>query len=76
MLRWPRRARHPRGTAVAPGSERGASSIEYALLVAAVAAVLVAVLLGVASIVRDAFSNTDDCFRNGGTSSNCASPSP
>jgi pilus assembly protein Flp/PilA len=45
----------------------GASTVEYALLVAAVAAVLLAVVLGLASIVRDAFRTTDDCVTSGST---------
>lgn len=68
MLRFARRARR---SAPRPGvrrAERGASGVEYALLVAAVAAVLVAVLLGIASIVKDAFSTTDDCLSGRGSS--------
>lgn len=56
-----------------PGSrhDRGASTLEYALLVAAVAAVLVAVLIGIGSIVKDAIDRSDDCISSGGTSTNC-----
>ena len=49
----------------------GASAVEYALLVAAVAAVLLAIVLGLASIVKDAFQNTGDCIDGSGTGSNC-----
>lgn len=56
-------------------SDTGASAIEYALLAAAVAAVLVAVLFGVGSIVEDAFNHANDCVTSGGTSSSCTTPS-
>jgi pilus assembly protein Flp/PilA len=46
--------------------DTGASAVEYALLVAAVAAVVVAVVLGLAGIVRDAFQGTTDCVSGSG----------
>jgi pilus assembly protein Flp/PilA len=57
-------------------SERGASAVEYALLVAAIAAVVVAVTLGLASIVKDAFGHTSDCVSSGGSSTSCPSNAP
>lgn len=59
-----------------PGAraERGASALEYALLVAAVAAVVVAVIVGIGSIVKDAIDHTNDCVTTGGTSTNCPAP--
>jgi Flp pilus assembly pilin Flp len=50
--------------------DEGASAVEYALLVVAIAAVLLAIIIGLASIVRDAFQNVSACASNGG-SSNC-----
>ena len=44
----------------------GASAVEYALLVAAIAAVLLAVIFGLASIVKDAFENTTSCVNGAG----------
>ena len=39
-------------------SDKGASSVEYALLVGAIAAVLVIVLFSVGGLVRDIFAST------------------
>jgi len=65
----PRRARRRR--------DDGASAVEYTLLVAAVAVVVLAVILGLASIVKDAFGSTSDCVGSNGTSTNCpATPTP
>jgi pilus assembly protein Flp/PilA len=75
MHRFLRRARRPAAPAGAGRADRGASSVEYALLVAAIAAVLIAVLLGLASIVKDAFSSTGDCIDSGGASTSCPTPS-
>lgn len=38
--------------------DRGASAVEYGLLVAAIAAVIVSVVFGLGSLVRGVFSNT------------------
>ena len=38
--------------------DRGASAVEYGLMVAAIAAVIVAVVFGLGGLVRDTFSNT------------------
>jgi len=57
--------------------EGGASAVEYALLVAAIAAVVLAVVLGLASIVRDAFQNTTDCVSGGASGVSCqTTPAP
>ena len=63
--------RRARGPLQAP-PEHGASALEYALLIAAVVAVLVAVLFGIGSIVKDAFNHSSDCLTGGGTSTSCA----
>jgi pilus assembly protein Flp/PilA len=49
----------------------GASAVEYALLLAAIAAVLLAVVLGLASIVKDAFSSTTGCVAARGQGAPC-----
>jgi pilus assembly protein Flp/PilA len=38
--------------------DRGASAVEYGLLVAAIAAVIVGVVFGLGTLVKDAFSHT------------------
>jgi len=38
--------------------DRGASAVEYGLMVAAIAAVIVAVVFGLGSLVKDTFSST------------------
>jgi len=74
--RAPRDVRsHPR-TGPQPHSEPGASTLEYVLLAAAVAAVLAAVLLGIGSIVKDAIDHANDCYTSRGTSTNCPTPAP
>jgi len=55
--------------------DEGASAVEYALLVAALAAVILAVILGLASIVKDAFQHTDDCVSTSGRNCPTASAS-
>lgn len=54
--------------------DHGASALEYILLVTAVAAVIVAVLAGIGSIIKDAFDHSSDCL-TGGTSTSCPAPS-
>jgi pilus assembly protein Flp/PilA len=54
-------------------SAQGASAVEYALLVAALAVVVLAITLGLASIVKDAFSSA--CVRSGGAGTGCVSTS-
>jgi pilus assembly protein Flp/PilA len=41
-------------------SDRGASAVEYGLMVAAIAAVIVGVVFGLGSVVHDAFGKTCD----------------
>lgn len=43
----------------------GASAVEYGLLVAAIAAVIVAVVFGLGSVVKDVFSKTSSCISTG-----------
>jgi len=54
-----------------PDRERGASAVEYGLLVAAIAAVIVAVVFGLGALVRDAFNSTGGCLSGNGTSNSC-----
>ena len=47
-------------------SDRGASAVEYGLLVAAIAAVIVAIVFGLGRIVKDKFSSTSSCISASG----------
>jgi pilus assembly protein Flp/PilA len=46
--------------------EEGASAVEYGLLVAAIAAVIVAVVFGLGTIIKGKFSTTSSCIANSG----------
>jgi pilus assembly protein Flp/PilA len=49
--------------------DRGASAVEYGLMVAAIAAVIVAIVFGLGGLVRETFTDTCDQIRteSGGT---------
>jgi pilus assembly protein Flp/PilA len=51
-----------RRSLLARRSERGASAVEYALMVAAIAAVIVVVVFALGGVVNSAFDNTTDCL--------------
>ncbi len=51
--------------------DAGASAVEYGLLVAAIAAVIVGVVFGLGGIVSDTFSQTEECFQLGQNGPNC-----
>ena len=59
-LAWTIRIRHR--------SDDGASAVEYGLLVAAIAAVIVAVVFGLGSLVNDVFTKTSSCILTSGSS--------
>ena len=42
--------------------DEGASAVEYGLLVAAIAAVIVAVVFGLGSLIKGKFSSTSSCI--------------
>jgi len=50
--------------------DRGASAVEYGLLVAAIAAVIVGIVFGLGILVKNAFSKTSSCI-SVANSSNC-----
>lgn len=52
--------------------DEGASAVEYGLLVAAIAAVVVGVVFGLGTIVRGAFSSTCEAMRAGPVASPAA----
>jgi pilus assembly protein Flp/PilA len=47
------------------GLDRGASAVEYGLLVAAIAAVIVGIVFGLGTLVKDKFSTASNCIQNG-----------
>ena len=51
--------------------EAGASAVEYGLLIAAIAAVIVGIVFGIGILVRDGFSKTSDCLSTSGTATGC-----
>jgi pilus assembly protein Flp/PilA len=58
--------RRSSGRAPARRSEEGASAVEYGLLVAAIAAVIVALVFALGAYVRGAFQTTCDNIANTG----------
>lgn len=54
--------------------EKGASAVEYGLLVAAIAALIVVIVFSLGKLVKGTFSSTCDAIAsNGNVSSSCAS---
>jgi pilus assembly protein Flp/PilA len=42
--------------------DRGASAVEYGLMIAAIAGVIAAVVFSLGTVVRDTFSKHSECF--------------
>ena len=53
--------------ALSTGRDRGASAVEYGLLVAAIAAVIVGVVFGFGHLVDRTMQKTYDCISNQGS---------
>ena len=51
--------------------DRGASAVEYGLMVAAIAAVIVVVVFALGGVVRDKFQSTCTAVRNGTGTTTC-----
>ncbi|MEE3126170.1 MAG: Flp family type IVb pilin [Actinomycetota bacterium] len=51
--------------------ERGASAVEYGLLIAGIAALIVVVVFAFGGVVGGIFSDTSDCIGNSGTGASC-----
>ena len=51
--------------------EKGASAVEYGLLVAAIAAIIVIVVFALGKLVNSAFSKTCGAIENQGTATTC-----
>jgi pilus assembly protein Flp/PilA len=47
--------------------DRGASAVEYGLLIAAIGAVVVGAAIGIGGMVKGAFQDTQTCFASRGT---------
>jgi pilus assembly protein Flp/PilA len=47
--------------------DEGASAVEYGLLVAAIAAVIVLIVFGLGSVVKNVFSKTSTCVSTSGS---------
>jgi pilus assembly protein Flp/PilA len=48
--------------------ERGASAVEYGLLIAGIAAIIVVAVVALGPIVKDAFTKTCDAIKSGNAS--------
>lgn len=51
--------------------ERGASAVEYGLLIAGIAALIIAVVFIFGGVIRDVFSKTCGTVKAGGASGTC-----
>ncbi len=51
--------------------EAGASAVEYGLLIAAIAAVIIGIVFGIGILVKNGFSKTSNCLSSSGTTSGC-----
>lgn len=51
--------------------ERGASAVEYGLLVAGIAALIVAVVFAFGGVIGDVFTNTCDAVATGASTTGC-----
>ena len=58
--------RRARPRLVSLARDGGASAVEYGLLVAAIAAVVVGAVFGLGSLVSDSFNHTSSCVLNSG----------
>jgi pilus assembly protein Flp/PilA len=56
------------------GRDRGASAVEYGLMVAAIAAVIVGVVFGLGTLVKNAFDSTCDSVATQVTPGSSACP--
>ena len=52
--------------------ERGASAVEYGLLIAGIAALIVVVVFAFGGVVGDLFSDTKDCISTEGSAATCS----
>src|SRR3954447_7313917 len=62
---WEIRMLHLMQRLVNRKDERGASAVEYGLLVAAIAALIVVIVFALGGVVREVFTNTCDSIQSG-----------
>ena len=64
--------------ALRAAADRGASAVEYGLMVAAIAAVIVGVVFGFGQMLGDTFQKTSDCLeaRQNANYPTCDPPAP
>jgi pilus assembly protein Flp/PilA len=60
----------------AKNEERGASAVEYGLLIAGIAALIVVAVFALGPVVKEAFKDTCDSMRSGSGSTISATCSP
>ena len=53
------------------GNEQGASAVEYGLLIAGIAALIVAIVFLLGGTIRSAFSKTESCITNSTAAQTC-----
>ena len=51
--------------------DRGASAVEYGLMIAAISAVIVGIVFGFGTIVKNTFNQTANCISNQVSPSQC-----
>jgi pilus assembly protein Flp/PilA len=56
---------------VDPRRDRGASAVEYGLLVAAIAALVVGVVFGLGNTIKGQFTQTSSCIATSGSATGC-----
>jgi pilus assembly protein Flp/PilA len=56
------------------GLDRGASAVEYGLLVAAIAAVIVGIVFGLGTLVKSKFESASTCIGGGSSIANTVCP--
>ncbi|WP_309650769.1 Flp family type IVb pilin [Nocardioides sp.] len=54
--------------------ERGASAVEYGLLIAGIAALVVVAVFALGPVVKEAFSDTCSSIKSSSISATCAAP--
>ena len=54
--------------------DKGASAVEYGLLIAAIAAVIVVIVFALGKVVQSKFHQTCTLVNNGGTATTCSTP--
>jgi pilus assembly protein Flp/PilA len=51
--------------------DEGASAVEYGLLIAAIAALIVAIVFGLGGLIKGVFTKTSSCVQTNGSNAGC-----